>query len=154
MKPVLITVFSLISIFGNGQDVNHLNLDDGVALDGYDAVGYFTTGKAIKGSKSHRVSLDNAVYYFSSAGNKAIFLQMPEKYKPQYGGWCAYAMGEAGEKVAVDPETFKILNGKLYLFYNRFFNNTLTKWNADERNLLPKADAHWNDIIKNKKPAR
>jgi hypothetical protein len=57
-------------------------------------------------------------------------------------------MGSTGEKVEVDPETFKIVNGKLYLFYNRYLNNTLTKWNKDERNLQTKADQNWTRIIK------
>ena len=55
-------------------------------------------------------------YYFSSEKNKAEFSQNPSKYKPQYGGWCAYAMGSNGEKVEVNPETFKLIDGKLYLF--------------------------------------
>jgi hypothetical protein len=60
--------------------------------------------------------------------------------EPAYGGWCAYAMGSTGEKVSVDPKTFKIVNGRLNLFYNRFFNNTLDDWNKDEVNLKKKAD--------------
>ena len=75
--------------------------------------------------------------------NAATFKQSPEKYEPQYGGWCAYAMGATGEKVNIDPETFKILNGKLYLFYNKLFNNTLKTWNKDEVSLKQKADASW-----------
>ncbi|MBX9734303.1 MAG: hypothetical protein K2X37_09590 [Chitinophagaceae bacterium] len=83
------------------------------------------------------------MYYFSSEKNAAIFKQSPAKYEPQYGGWCAYAMGATGEKVNIDPETFKVLNGKLYLFYNKFFNNTLKSWNKDEVSLKQKADASW-----------
>lgn len=146
-------IFSIILLFvvfvAQSQDINHMNLDDGLALDGYDPVAYFTDGKAIKGNKQFRVQSGHAVYYFSTAKNKEVFSQNPEKYMPQYGGWCAYAMGANGEKVPVDPETFKVMNGKLYLFYNRFFNNTLTKWNADEKNLLPKADSNWITIIRN-----
>jgi hypothetical protein len=52
-------------------------------------------------------------------------------------------MGSKGEKVSIDPKTFKITNGKLYLFYNKFFNNTLTDWNKDETGLQHKADANW-----------
>jgi hypothetical protein len=65
------------------------------------------------------------------------------KYQPQYGGWCAYAMGADGEKVDVDPETFKLMDGKLYLSHNRFSNNTLKFWNKGETNLKQKADANW-----------
>ena len=56
-------------------------------------------------------------------------------------------MGASGEKVDIDPETFKLLNGKLYLFYNRFFNNTLKLWNKDEKNLNAKADANWHKLF-------
>jgi hypothetical protein len=56
-------------------------------------------------------------------------------------------MGAKGEKVEVDPETFKIVNGKLFLFYNAYFNNTLKSWNKDEANLNRKADANWKKII-------
>ena len=67
----------------------------------------------------------------------------PLNYEPQYGGWCAYAMGKDGSKVEVDPETFKIIDGKLYLYYNKFFNNTLKSWNKDETNLKSRADLNW-----------
>jgi hypothetical protein len=57
-------------------------------------------------------------------------------------------MGAKGEKVEIDPETFKIIDGKLYLFYNAYFNNTLTSWNKDEKNLKAKADKNWLSIYK------
>jgi len=65
-------------------------------------------------------------------------LKNPAGYEPQYGGWCAYAMGANGEKVEIDPGTFKIVDGKLNLYYNAFFNNTLKSWNKDEVNLKKK----------------
>lgn len=122
----------------------HFNLSkSGLAIDGYDPVAYFKINKAIEGKKDLAINHQGAVYYFSSAENKDAFIKNPSAYEPQYGGWCAYAMGKNGEKVNVDPETFKIVNGKLYLFYNRFFNNTLTSWNKDEANLKTKADTNW-----------
>jgi hypothetical protein len=80
--------------------------------------------------------------------NKEYFSKNPSKYEPQFGGWCAFAMGDSGEKVEINPETFKIIDGKLYLFYNAFFNNTLKSWNKDEANLKAKATSNWNKIIK------
>ncbi len=77
-----------------------------------------------------------------------MFAANPTRFEPQYGGWCAYAMGASGDKVDVDPETFKIVNDKLYLFYNKFFNNTLKSWNKDESNLKSKADVNWTKFIK------
>lgn len=122
----------------------HFNLDDGVAINGYDPVAYFTQNKAVKGNKDFALNYEGVVYYFSSAANKQMFQQSPAKYEPQYGGWCSYAMGAKGEKVSIDPKTFKIVDGKLNLFYNKFFNNTLTDWNKDEVNLKKKADANWS----------
>ena len=126
----------------------HFNVEDGVAIQGYDAVAYFKQGKAVKGKKELAVNNQGIVYYFSSPENKQEFLQHAAKYEPEYGGWCAYAMGATGEKVEIDPATFKIINGKLYLYYNKFFNNTLKTWNKDEPNLKAKADANWAKIVK------
>jgi len=124
------------------------NVDEGIAIQGYDPVAYFTQGKAVEGSKDNAVYYQGVTYYFSSVANKEAFKKEPAKYEPQYGGWCAYAMGAKGEKVNVDPKTFKVLDGKLYLFYNKFFNNTLTSWNKDEANLKTKADANWGKTYK------
>ena len=102
----------------------HFNLENGLAIQGYDPVAYFTKNKAVKGKKDFAIYNQGATYYFSSSENKELFKSNPSKYEPEYGGWCAYAMGAKGEKVEIDPETFKIINGKLFLFYNKFFNNT------------------------------
>jgi YHS domain-containing protein len=123
------------------------NLEKGLAIQGYDPVAYFTQNKALEGQKQLTASVEGVTYRFASAANRELFLKDPKKYEPQYGGWCAYAMGAAGEKVEIDPETFKILNGKLYLFYHTFINNTLTKWNKDESNLKTKADKNWQNTF-------
>ncbi len=115
----------------------------GVAIQGYDPVAYFKQNEAKEGTKDMAVSYQGIVYYFSSAENKAAFLKEPAKYEPEYGGWCAYAMGAKGDKVEIDPETFKIISGKLFLFYNKYLNNTLKTWNKDENNLHAKADVNW-----------
>ncbi|HEX2683458.1 MAG TPA: YHS domain-containing (seleno)protein [Ferruginibacter sp.] len=126
----------------------HMNLSDGIAIKGYDPVAYFTQNKAVKGNKEYSVYHQGATYYFSSVENKEIFKANPFKYEPEYGGWCAYAMGNSGEKVSIDPATFKIMNGKLYLFYNKYFTNTLNYWNKDEANLKKKADANWPRLFR------
>lgn len=126
---------------------SQFNTENNLAVNGYDVVAYFTQGKAVKGSASHAVVHQGIKYQFSSVANKDEFKNNPAKYEPQYGGWCAYAMGATGEKVEIDPKTFKILNGKLYLFYNKYFNNTLTKWNKDEASLKAKADAGWAKLF-------
>lgn len=130
-------------------EINHLNVDDDrIALQGVDPVAYFLDNKAIKGKESISAQSDGITYYFSSAANRDRFVASPSSFKPQYGGWCAYAMGARGEKVEVDPTTFKIVDGKLYLFYNRFFNNTLDTWNEDETHLRENADKNWSKLIR------
>lgn len=124
------------------------NLKKGVAVEGYDVVSYFTDTKPVKGFKTITTTYNGVVYHFISEAHKATFISNPEKYKPQYGGWCAYAMGNSGEKVSVDPETFKVSKGKLYLFYHSFFSNTLTLWNKDEKALLLKANHNWEYFLK------
>jgi YHS domain-containing protein len=123
------------------------NLSKGIAIEGYDPVSYYQ-GKPKKGSAANAFTYNGAVYYFTSTATLAQFRQNPQGYEPQYGGWCAYAMGSTGEKVEVDPETYKIINGHLYLFYNSLFNNTLKSWNKDEASLKTKADANWQKLNK------
>ena len=142
---LLLSLFSMVAI---GQDAPALrkkqfNLDDNIAISGYDPVAYFKQNKAVKGKKDLTVNNQGVIYYFSSLENKEEFKKTPSHYEPEYGGWCAYAMGANGEKVSVDPATYKVVNGKLYLFYNKFFNNTLKSWNKDEAKLKPAADANW-----------
>lgn len=141
-----------ISVNANGQSEavrkKNFNLSKGAALSGYDPVAYFAQGKAVEGNSKISFSYQGVTYYFATEADRDLFKKSPATYEPQYGGWCAYAMGNTGEKVEVDPGTFKIINGKLYLFYNKFFNNTLKSWNKDEANLKSKADRNWSNIFK------
>ena len=152
MKKLVIVVLILISGISFAQNdakrISQYNLENKLAILGYDPVGYFTQGKAIKGKKVISASYQGVTYKFSSTENKEMFLKNPSKYEPQYGGWCAYAMGSNGGKVEINPETFKIIDGKLYLFYNAYFNNTLKIWNKEEMSLKVKADNNWKKIYK------
>ncbi len=114
-----------------------------VAIDGYDVVGYFTQNLAIRGNKKHSTTHAGTTYYFASADNKNTFEADPEKYLPQYGGWCAFAMAAKNTKFAPDPKTFKLYNGKLLLFYNGEHGNTIVPWNNDEQNMRSAADKNW-----------
>jgi YHS domain-containing protein len=148
-KHIFILLVSFFGISISAQTaakrLKEYNLDTKVALQGYDPVAYFK-GKPAKGAKEISATFDGALYHFASIANRDSFLKKPMSYEPQYGGWCAYAMGSSGDKVDIDPETFKIIDGKLYLFYNAYFNNTLKSWNKDEMNLKKKADANWKKI--------
>lgn len=151
MKQFIIFItllFFFTSVFAQDQKrLNQFNLQNNLAVQGYDVVSYFTENKTIKGSPANAVIYQGIKYHFATVANKEAFKKNPAKFEPQYGGWCAYAMGASGEKVEIDPSTFKIIDGKLYLFYNRLFNNTLTKWNRDEPNLKLKAEVNWKKIF-------
>jgi len=152
MRRGVIT-FGVLIIFctltaGQSEDVrkNNYNLKKGIALEGYDPVSYFN-GKPLEGESDIEFMHKGVTYLFASQSNLNKFKSSPEKYEPAYGGWCAYAMGDSGEKVKIDPETFKILDGKVYLFYNFWGNNTLTDWNKNERKLKSMGDANWERIV-------
>jgi len=145
----IVILFSAISIFAQAPlRTKTFNLENGLAIQGYDPVAYFTQQKAVKGNKQFSSTVEGVTYYFSTAANRDLFNKNPKAYEPQYGGWCAYAMGSYNGKVSIDPETFKIKDGKLYLFYHSWTTNTLTKWNKDETTLLPKADFNWKNYFK------
>jgi YHS domain-containing protein len=120
---ILTTIFAmlLLSFTGFGQQATRtaqFNIEKGVALQGFDPVAYFTQNKAVKGKKELAVVAEGVTYYFATTEDKELFKKDYKKYEPQYGGWCAYAMGATGEKVEIDPKTFKMAGGKLYLFYH------------------------------------
>ena len=125
----------------------HFNTDDALAIEGYDPVSYFLS-KPQEGSKKLSYSYRGVTYYFASNDNLQKFKTSPEKYEPAYGGWCAYAMGKTGEKVKVDPETYKIIDGRLYLFYNFWGNNTLDDWNEKETPLKAAGDLNWKKLFR------
>jgi YHS domain-containing protein len=152
MKIFYIILLLLFSNNSNAQSINrkieYYNLTNGLMNQGYDLVSYFELNKAEKGNPSVKYTSMGVTYYFSSNAHREKFILNPIKYEPQYGGWCAYAMGYSGEKVEVDPNTFKIYQGKLYLFYHTWVNNTLNKWNTDQTNLKIAADKNWALTIK------
>jgi YHS domain-containing protein len=141
MKKILFLVAFFAAIAA--ASAQNLNLNSkGVGILGYDPVSYFK-GTPKKGNAAITAKQGKATYYFETAENQKAFNDNPTKYEPQYGGWCAYAMGSTGELVSINPLTYKILNGKLYLFYNSWGNNTLTSWNKDEQRLLKQADQNY-----------
>lgn len=142
---ILLTISALS--FGQTAEVRRMqfNIKKNVAVEGYDPVSYFS-GKPAKGKSNIAATTNGITYYFSSVANQNAFKSNPSKYEPAYGGWCAYAMGETGEKVKIDPETYKILDGKLYLFYNFWGTNTFDLWNKNEKPLKSTADQNWKKI--------
>ena len=148
MKHLISFFFLVITASLFSQQIDY-NLDKGFIAEGYDVVAYFKANKAIEGNKKYQTTHNGAKFKFSSKENLDFFLKVPEKYVPQYGGWCAYALATTGEKVKINPKTFEIRNQKLYLFYNSWGTNTLTKWLKNPEKLSEKADENWaKDINK------
>lgn len=125
------------------------NTKKGFAAEGYDVVAYFKN-KAIKGDKKNIATFDGVKYRFISKENLITFKKNPLQYIPQYGGYCAYAIGKNSAKVSINPKTFEIRNGKLFLFYNSWGTNTLKLWSKEGADLLKKrADKNW-ELLKMK----
>lgn len=119
-----------------------------LAIDGYDPVAYFPEGggKAIKGEKDITVDYKGVVYRFANQKHKDLFLASPSRYEPVSGGWCAWAMQE-GDKVEVDPKSFIVKDGRLFLFYNGFLADTRAKWlKGDHSAEATKVDSQWKKI--------
>ena len=155
MKTIFLLLALTLTFVVSGQSTipqrkAQFNIDKyGLAIQGYDPIGYFE-GKAQKGNSTIFYFYKGIRYEFVSQSHLEQFKANSDKYEPNYGGWCAYAMGANGEKVEIDPSKFKIVDGKLNLFYYSFINNTLNKWNDDEKHLKLEADKNWNKIINKK----
>lgn len=163
MKNLTLTFWIiLLAISAHAQETleNFANLEapyfninkGGIALSGYDATEYFLSNTAVKGSEEFKVEYQGATYLFASEANKKLFQKNPEKYLPQFGGYCAYGVGmKMGEgingnppgKYPVNPETFKIIDNRLYLFYNDHGYNFLETWESNEKENLERANSRW-----------
>lgn len=141
----LILFFTITCSVLTAQNIDY-NLKKGFIARGYDVVSYFNNNPK-EGNKAFKVVFDGVNYKFFSAENMSKFNQNPERYIPQYGGYCAYAIAKKSEKVSIDPETFLIKDGKLYLFYNVWGKNTLKLWKQnDEQKLIQTGDENWKKI--------
>ena len=151
MKTLNILLLSLITTIYISAQSSQFNVQKGYVAKGYDVVSYFDN-KAEKGDKKYTVEHDGVKFKFISKENLDEFNSDPESFIPQYGGYCAYAIGKNSDKVKINPETFEIRDGKLYLFYNTIFANTLEKWLEEgAKNLKSQADQNWITIKKEDK---
>jgi YHS domain-containing protein len=112
---------------------------EGVALRGYDPVAYFTDNKPVKGSAEYKAEYKGTTFHFASQANRDAFMADPAKYAPQYGGFCAFGTA-GGYKAAIDPAAFTVVDGKLYLNYNR---DVQKQWSKDVPGFIAKADRNW-----------
>ena len=114
-----------------------------LAVNGHDPVAYFTEGKPVEGSAKFESRYNGATWRFASAANKAAFDAEPERYAPQYGGYCAWAVSQ-GYTAKGDPANWRIVDGKLYLNYNAEVQQT---WEKDIPGNIGKADGNWPKVI-------
>ena len=116
-----------------------------IALNGYSPVSYVDLNLAQRGLKEFKSEYKGMKYYFTSADQKATFDKAPEKYLPQYGGWCATGIA-VGAKFRTDPNKFLVDNGKLYVFLNDLEVDAKQLWVADQKEMKKKAEKNWPNL--------
>ncbi len=114
-----------------------------LAIEGYDAVAYFTEEQAVKGDGDFEFSWKGANWRFASAANLAAFQAEPERYAPQYGGYCAWAVSQ-NDTASIDPTQFTVYNGKLYLNYNKKISS---RWKSNKDAFIVDADRYWPQLL-------
>ena len=122
----------------------------GLALQGYDVVAYFTDNRAVRGDARYTSGYGGATYRFASAGHLALFVKDPVRYLPQYGGFCAFGASQReGHTAIADPEAFTVVDGKLYLNYNKEVQKV---WNRDREKSIRQANINWERLRAGSKP--
>lgn len=122
-----------------GADQHTVYAQDGIAIEGADPVAYFTQEAFVEGSADFTHEWKGVTWQFASAENRDLFASEPEKYAPQYGGYCAWAVGQ-NALAAIDPNAWSVVDGKLYLNAN---DRIQSRWNKDIPGNIALADANW-----------
>ena len=150
MRKILTPLFAAIALMFAPVMASEAQAKDpvyqsflGTAIDGTDPVAYFTEGRPVEGSKEFTHEWNGATWRFSSAENRDKFIADPEAYAPQYGGYCAWAVAQ-GYTASTDPEAWKIVDGKLYLNYNK---SVQQKWEGDIPGHISSADGNWPKVL-------
>ena len=126
------------------------NESNGVAIKGYDPVAYFRENKPVRGNSDFRFDYKGSTFQFANADNRAAFAANPEKFQPQYGGFCAFGTAR-GYKADIDPASFTVVDGKLYLNYN---SQVQQQWLKDTPGFIRQADERWPVVQKSDKVIR
>lgn len=143
ISAILITIVAC----SRSQGVEQVNkTKDGTAIKGFDTVAFFTLEKAIEGKPEYSFIWNGAKWFFSSAENRDMFAESPEKYAPQFGGYCSYAVSH-GYTADGDPETFKIVDDKLYLNYNQ---KAKELWEKEQGKFIKEGEKNWVEFQKEK----
>ncbi len=137
MKTISLGLFLLVAGAAKGQSVYYS--ENGIAINGFDAVSYINEGKAVKGNSVYAHQWGSTTWLFSSQSNLDLFKADPEKFAPQYGGWCAYGVSE-NHKSPTDPNAFTVAGGKLFLNYSI---RVMQKWRSDTTQYIRRANQNW-----------
>lgn len=150
MKKGILT--AVLSILGIGTGIAQtVSMDENkLANSGYDVVNYFTAHSAERGSQEFSATHSGATYYFVNEDNKKSFEENPASFLPQYDGFCAFAVAKMNKKIPTNPQTFRIDDGKLYLFFNDFYEgkpfNTIIPWVNNEAEMEKMALENWKTL--------
>ncbi len=128
----------------NSSQISVFADKDGRAIRGTDPVAYFTQSSPVVGKAEFTHEWSGANWLFATAENRDLFAANPEKYAPQYGGYCAWAVSQ-GATAPIDPQAWKIVDGKLYLNLNKKIQ---TRWEQDIPGNIAKADSNWPGVLK------
>jgi len=145
MKKILLLTIIVLS-FGRGYSQREVFIKSNAAIQGYDPVAYFKESKPVLGKSALSYTWKQATWRFSSQQNLEDFKGNPEKFAPQFGGYCAYGMAE-GHKAPTSADAWTILDGKLYLNYNK---NVKELWDKDRPGYIQKANENWPKIKNDK----
>ena len=144
-KNITLLALGLFMLISAHAQRSEIFVSGGKAIKGYDAVAFFTESKAVKGQDSLVYHWKDASWLFSSRRNLETFKADPEKYAPQYGGYCAYGVSQ-GHKAPTETDTWTVISDKLYFNYNK---KVKEMWTKDQQGLIEKADQQWAEL-KNK----
>lgn len=148
MRLFMLAVIFMASVSAFAQSKTEYNIDDSkIALQGYSPVSYVDLNLAQRGDKDYVSERGGVKYFFVNAEQKKVFDANPEKYMPEFGGYCATGIA-VGAKFRVDPNKFLVDNGKLYLFLNSIEVDAKQLWMADKKGMTKKANANWPKLKK------
>lgn len=144
---VAIFIMGLFAVFSSGAAVAadpKIYKSWGKAIKGYDPVAYFTASKPVEGDSNYTHDWNGATWQFANANNRDLFKADPEKYAPQFGGYCAWAVSQ-GYVAPTDPEAWKVVDGKLYLNYSA---SVQKQWASNQSKFIADGHANWPGIDK------
>jgi len=133
---ILLAYFPLVI----AADINKTR--EGVAIEGYDPTAYYTKSRPIKGVPAYSFKWAGATWYFANEKGRELFVQNPEKYAPQFGGYCSNGLSD-DHKIGADPKNWRIIDGKLYLYFSDYGRE---QWSGNVKSLIEAADDTWQEL--------